>query len=36
LIADEANGVRPTLGASPLKDLLAKSAGSREPVLPVV
>lgn len=36
LIADEAKGVTPQLGAFPLKELLARSAGSREPVLPVV
>jgi Vanillate O-demethylase oxygenase C-terminal domain len=36
LIADEAKGVRPELGASPLKDLLTKNAGSRDPVLHVV
>jgi phenylpropionate dioxygenase-like ring-hydroxylating dioxygenase large terminal subunit len=36
LIADEAKGIRPRLGASPLKELLAKSAGTRAPVLPVV
>jgi phenylpropionate dioxygenase-like ring-hydroxylating dioxygenase large terminal subunit len=36
LIADEAKGVRPQLGASALQDLLTKSAGSRAPVLPVV
>jgi vanillate O-demethylase monooxygenase subunit len=36
LIADEAKGVKPELGASPLQALLAKSAGSRAPVLPVV
>jgi Vanillate O-demethylase oxygenase C-terminal domain len=36
LRADESKGVRPQLGASALKDLLAKSVGSRAPVLPVV
>jgi phenylpropionate dioxygenase-like ring-hydroxylating dioxygenase large terminal subunit len=36
LITDEAKGVKPELGASPLQALLAKSAGSRAPVLPVV
>jgi phenylpropionate dioxygenase-like ring-hydroxylating dioxygenase large terminal subunit len=36
LIADEGKGVRAQLGASALKDLLAQSAGSRAPVLPVV
>jgi phenylpropionate dioxygenase-like ring-hydroxylating dioxygenase large terminal subunit len=36
LIADEAKGMRPQLGASPLKELLEKSVGSRTPVRPVV
>lgn len=36
LIADEAKGVRPQPTASPLQELLSRSAGSREPVLPVV
>jgi phenylpropionate dioxygenase-like ring-hydroxylating dioxygenase large terminal subunit len=36
LISDEERGARPQPGASQLKELLAKNAGSREPVLPVV
>jgi phenylpropionate dioxygenase-like ring-hydroxylating dioxygenase large terminal subunit len=36
LITDEANGVRMAPGGSALDDLLAKSAGSAAPVLPVV
>ncbi len=36
LIADEAKGERPQPAGSPLKELLAKSAGSRNPVLSVV
>jgi phenylpropionate dioxygenase-like ring-hydroxylating dioxygenase large terminal subunit len=36
LIAGEAQGIRPKIGASPLRELLAKSVGSRKPVLPVV
>ena len=36
LIANEAAGARPQPNTSPLNELLAKSAGSREPVLPAV
>ncbi len=36
LIADEGKVARTALGASALKDLLTRSAGSRAPVLPVV
>lgn len=36
LIAKEAEGERPSLGASPLDELIRKSAGSSRPVLPVV
>jgi phenylpropionate dioxygenase-like ring-hydroxylating dioxygenase large terminal subunit len=36
LIAGEAEGVRPQPGGGALDDLLKKSAGSKEPVLPVV
>ncbi len=36
LIADEAKGVRPSPGGSPLADLLKQGLGSKEPVLPAV
>lgn len=36
LIANQVKGARPQPGAAPLNDLLAKSAGSRQPVLSVV
>jgi phenylpropionate dioxygenase-like ring-hydroxylating dioxygenase large terminal subunit len=36
LIKQEADGARPSLGASALETLLKQSAGSRQPVLPVV
>jgi phenylpropionate dioxygenase-like ring-hydroxylating dioxygenase large terminal subunit len=36
MIAEETKGTRPQPGASPLAELLAKSAGSRQPVLPIV
>jgi phenylpropionate dioxygenase-like ring-hydroxylating dioxygenase large terminal subunit len=36
LIANEAKGERPAPGPSPLRELRAKSLGSRDPVLPIV